>query len=99
MAVVLGLVWAWSDPTALRPGDLPWPAVLVLGGVVVGLLLRRGLRASGAAAGRRLAMQRRERVARDVVEGLDRRVGQPLDDLLADHRRAGAALARLRAEL
>ena len=99
VGVVVGLVWAWSDPTALRPGDLPWPAVLVLGGVVVGLLLRRGLRASGAAAGRRLAMQRRERVARDVVEGLDRRVGQRLDDLLADHRRAGAALGQLRATL
>ena len=34
VGVVVGMVWAWSDPAALRPGDLPWPAVLVLGGVV-----------------------------------------------------------------
>lgn len=98
IAVVVGAVWAWSDPAALRPGDLPWPAVLVVGGLVLAVALRAVLRASGAAAGRRAARRRHDRVASEVESGLDRRLGASLADLLDDHRRLVAALDRLRLE-
>jgi energy-coupling factor transporter ATP-binding protein EcfA2 len=94
LAVVIGAGWWWTEPTAVRPGEVPWPVVLVVGGALLGLLLARVVRHSGARAGERYAQDHRAALADAIAAGVDDRVGAPIRDLLSERER----LARLLAE-
>lgn len=93
LAVVVGAVWWWSDPAAVRPGDVPWPPLVVVGGAVLLWVLSRWVRASGHRHGRAAALARRDRVADEVAARLDDRVGGVLGELTRDRDRVREAVA------
>jgi GTP-binding protein EngB required for normal cell division len=97
LVVVAGAVWWWAEPTAVQPGDWPWPALLVAGGVVLAFVMSRSLRASGAAAGRRAALAHREALATAIGERLERRLGAPVRAAAEALRTVGSALDDARA--
>lgn len=92
IAVVIGAAWWWMDPGAVTPGDVPWPAILVLGGIVAMIVIARLVRASGRAAGRRLVEQRRSELRAAITTGIDERVGATVRELLDHHGRVGDAV-------
>lgn len=106
-AALVGLVWlvaigvvAWLRlpdlPAPNAVGPVPWPTVLLLGGVLLGLLLALACRPV-AAAGARRVRARAERAIRDrVAEVADAHVIEPVRAELAAHERLCAALDRAR---
>lgn len=106
LAVALvGLVWlvaigvvAWLGlpdlPTPDAVGRVPWPTVLLLGGVLLGLLLALVCRPVSAAGARRVR-RRAERTIRDrVADVADAQVIEPVRAELAVHQRLRDALDR-----
>lgn len=96
LAAIVGAVWWWSDPGAVRPGEFPWPPVLLFGGIALGLLGARLLRGAGARAGARAAAEHRERLRDELSAQLERRIGGRLDTVLDARRRVREGLRRLR---
>jgi hypothetical protein len=62
---------------------IPWPTLLVLGGVVLGLLLALVCRIFGALGARRRAMAARRRLRQSVGKVADRLVREPVGEELA----------------
>lgn len=103
LTAVAGLLWlvvlavlGWLQMDTLfeppRLGPVPWPVVLLGGGLVAGLLLAvlgRALARVGARRRRRLVARR----LRESVAGVARgHIVGPVRDVLADHRRSREAL-------
>ncbi|MFC4060809.1 ABC transporter, partial [Planomonospora corallina] len=81
-------------PTA---GELPWPTLLLLGGLLLGVVLALLSRAAAWLGGRRRA-RKAARALRASVERVGRElVLEPVAEELARHRRFTEALARVRA--
>lgn len=99
LAVVVGAVWLWWEPSTVRPGEVPVPVLLVAGGVLLGLLVTRLVRASGAQAGARHAAAHRDRLAAALARGLDERIGASLQDLIRERERLATLLAEARGAL
>lgn len=91
-AIVVGAVWWWAEPTAVRPGELPWPVLLLGGGIALAALTRSLLRAAGRRAGDRLARRHRRDLREAVAVHLDRRIGEPTRDLAARHQQLRSIL-------
>ncbi|WP_251153896.1 GTPase [Cellulosimicrobium sp. Marseille-Q4280] len=70
--------------------ELPWPTLLVLGGVVVGVVLALAARVAAAVGGRRRAARARRRLRAAITQVADAVVRLPVGEELA-------ALARCRA--
>ncbi|HZI96522.1 MAG TPA: YfjP family GTPase [Actinomycetales bacterium] len=104
LAAVAGFLWlgalfviGWLQLPELetpRLGSLPWPTVLLVGGLVTGLVLALvgGRLASFGARRRRRRVGKRLRAA--VREVAASRVLGPVGDVLRDHRATRLALAR-----
>lgn len=95
IAAVVGAVWWWTEPTAVRPGTFPWPAVLLVGGAVLALLGVRLLRAAGSRRGARLAEAHREELRAALREQLERRTGARLAKVLDARERTADGLRRV----
>ena len=104
LAAVAGFAWlgtlfvlGWlqlPSPDTPQLGPLPWPTVLLVGGLLVGVLLALvgGRLASFGARRRRRRVEKRLRAA--VREVAAARVLGPVGDVLRDHRATRLALAR-----
>lgn len=92
LAAVVGAVWWWSEPTAVRPGSIPWPAVLVVAGVILGYLTLLLLRSAGRRAGDRAVRRHRESLAGAFAGELDQRIGTELRTIGGRHDRLRAGL-------
>lgn len=85
-AIVVGAGWWWTEPTAVRPGEVPWPLLLLVGGVVLAAVTRSLLRSAGRRAGDRLARRHRDELREAVADHLEQRIGEPVRDLAARQR-------------
>ena len=99
LAVVWGAAWWWVSPTAVRPGSVPWPLVLIVGGLALGWLVVRSLRRSGERAGRATVLGYREALAAAVGDRLEERLGTRVRGILEGRRRLRDALASARSAL
>lgn len=98
VAVVGSIVWGWARPSAFQRGSWPWPAIVGLTALIVGLALLRLVRASGTRAGRRAARAYRASVAMSVGAQLDRRIGFELRAVLRDRAELAGLLTELSLE-
>jgi len=72
-AFVAGAIWLWAVP--VQRGEWPWPVILMLGALVLGLGASRVAEAIGARGGRILTRHFRAAVSQDLGIGLDREFG------------------------
>ncbi|MDH3193822.1 MAG: hypothetical protein OEM40_05815, partial [Acidimicrobiia bacterium] len=96
IAVLTGAVWWYASPPTR--GSVPWPVVLVAGGVVVGLGLSRLLDISGRRLGRIRIDRFREHIAADLDAQLERSLGAPLRSAIRRRAQLGALLAEISIE-
>ena len=75
------------------------PLLVAAGAVIAGLVLSGGLRASGRAAGRRVAEQYRQSVTAQLDRSIERRLGDDLARYLRRRAELAAALATVRLEV
>lgn len=99
LAVVVGAGWWWIDPSAVAPGDVPWPAVLVLGGLALTVVIARIVRASGRRVGRLTVAEHRRELSRALGVAIDERLGAPTRTMLGDVQRFGQGLHHARRAL
>ncbi len=105
LAAVVGLVWlvalavmGWlrlPEPATPYLGPLPWPTLLLVGGLVLGALLAAVVRAVAGPASRRRGERVRRRLADAVAAVARERVLAPVEAVLADHRATREALHRV----
>ncbi len=98
VAVVGSIMWAWAKPTTLERGSWPWPVIVGLAAVLVGVGLVRVVWASGTRAGRRAAIAYREAVVTSVDSQLDRRLGVDLRTVIRDRAELVGLLTELSIE-
>lgn len=72
-----------GDGLGVDPFRIPWPTLMVLGGLVLGLLLALVCRVFGAVGARRRAMGARRRLRQSVGAVADRLVRTPVGEELA----------------
>jgi GTP-binding protein EngB required for normal cell division len=72
-----------GDGLGVDPFRIPWPTLMVLGGLALGLLLALVCRVFGALGARRRAMGARRRLRQSVGKVADRLVRQPVEEELA----------------
>jgi hypothetical protein len=72
-----------GDGLGVDPFRIPWPTLMVLGGLVLGLLLALVCRVFGALGARRRAMGARRRLRQSVGAVADRLVRTPVSEELA----------------
>lgn len=72
-----------GDGLGVDPFRIPWPTLMVLGGLALGLLLALVCRVFGALGARRRAMGARRRLRQSVGEVADRLVRTPVGEELA----------------
>jgi GTP-binding protein EngB required for normal cell division len=72
-----------GDGLGVDPFRIPWPTLMVLGGLVLGLLLALVCRVFGALGARRRAMSARRRLRQSVSKVADRLVREPVADELS----------------
>jgi hypothetical protein len=104
-AAAVGLVWlgalavmGWlrlPEPSTPYLGPLPWPTLLLVGGLLVGFLLAVVVRAVARPASRRRADRVRRRLMTSVAAVADERILAPVERVLADHRATREALRRV----
>ena len=94
-AFVAGAVWAWAVPTSIERGSWPWPLMLMLGALLIGLLLSRLVDVSGRRQGRLLATAYRADLSESMGNALSRAVGTPLRSLLRSRAELEGALAQV----
>ncbi len=105
VAALGGLVWlvglavmGWlrlPEPSTPSLGPLPWPTLLLVGGLLLGFLIGVVVRALARSTGRRRAARVR-RLLREAVAAVGRQqVLGPVEQVLADHRATREALARV----
>ena len=106
LAAAVGLVWlaalavmGWlrlPEPSTPDVGPLPWPTLLLVGGLLLGFLVGVVVRAVAGPASRR----RGERVRRQLTDSVAavgrQQVLAPVERVLGEHRAAREALARAR---
>lgn len=96
IAVIAGAVWWYASPPTR--GSIPWPVVLVVGGVVVGLGLSRLLDISGRHLGRVWIDTFRQHIAEDLDFQLERSLGAPLRSAIRQRAQLGALLTEIAIE-
>jgi GTP-binding protein EngB required for normal cell division len=102
VAAVAGLAWlavrwvffalALPQPPMPTAGRLPWPTLLLVGGVLGGLLLAMAARAVVNAAARRHAARTHQRLTRSVAQVGEDLIGTPVAQVRDDYLAARTAL-------
>ncbi|MGN6301726.1 MAG: GTPase [Angustibacter sp.] len=105
VAALVGLVWlvalavmGWlrlPEPSTPSLGPVPWPTLLLVGGLLLGFLIGVVVRSLARSSGRRRAAQVRRRLREAVAAVGRQQVLAPVEQVLADHRATREALARL----
>ena len=105
VAALVGLVWlvalavmGWlrlPEPSTPSLGPLPWPTLLLVGGLLLGFVIGVVVRAVARSAGRRRAARVRRRLREAVAAVGCQQVLAPVEHVLADHRATREALARV----
>ena len=98
LTVLGSIVWVWARPASLERGSWPWPIIVGVAAVLVGIGLVRLVRSSGTRAGRRAATEFRETVVTSVVSQLDRRLGVDLRTVIRDRAELVGLLTELSIE-
>ncbi len=70
---IAGAIWLWAVP--VQRGEWPWPIILMLGALVLGLGASRLAEGIGARGGRVLTRRFRAAISQDLGVGLDREFG------------------------
>ncbi len=104
VAAVAGLAWlavrwvffalALPQPPMPAVGRLPWPTLLLVGGLVGGLLLAMAARVIAGAAARRQAARTQQRLTRSVAAVGEDLVAAPVAQVRDDYLAAQSALRR-----
>ena len=81
-AFIAGAIWLWAIP--LQRGDWPWPVILMVSAVVLGLLATRVAEGIGSRGGRYRTRQFRSAITEHLHAGLDREFGSVIRSHVSD---------------
>jgi GTP-binding protein EngB required for normal cell division len=98
VALIGSIVWAWARPSTLEKGSWPWPLIVGLIALLLGVGLIRLVRASGTRAGRRAAKLHRDTAVMALGSQLDRRLGVELRTVMRDRAELMGLLTELSIE-
>ena len=95
LVFLAGLIWIWSDPSTLKPGEDIRPLSLIIGSIVIGLAIRMLVMDSGRKTGTRALDDYGSHLRRTVRNGIDRRIGSPIRALMRSRAEVAGALSEL----